>query len=113
MGSYPPEKLYDQEIHTVSMPESTRLSGVATPELIAEATAFLHKDGIIILDNAIDKAHIDTLNNKLSAEALEIAEIQITTLTSARRLAIWTKPRLQPQSSCSRMCGAILSQQLC
>jgi ectoine hydroxylase-related dioxygenase (phytanoyl-CoA dioxygenase family) len=74
MGSYTIEKLFDQEIHTVSIPESTRLCGVAAPELIAEAAAFLHKDGIIILDNAIDKAHIDTLNNKLSAEALEIAE---------------------------------------
>jgi hypothetical protein len=74
MGSYTLDELYDPKIHTVSIPESTRLSGVATPELVAEAAPFLHKDGIIILDNAIDKSHVDILNNKLSAEALEMAE---------------------------------------
>lgn len=73
MGSYTSPKLYDQEVHTVSISESTRLSGVATPELIAEAAAFLHKDGIIVLDNAIDTAHIDAINAVLSKEALEIA----------------------------------------
>lgn len=73
MGSYAPQKLYDQEVHTVSISEETRLSGVATAELIAEAAAFFHKDGIIVLDNAIDKAHVDTINTILSKEALEIA----------------------------------------
>lgn len=74
LGTCTPEQLYDQEIHTVSIPDSTRLSGIATPEIIAEAVAFLHKDGIVILDNAIEKANIETLNNKLSVEALEIAQ---------------------------------------
>jgi ectoine hydroxylase-related dioxygenase (phytanoyl-CoA dioxygenase family) len=74
MRSCTPDKLYDQEIHTVSIPESARLSGVATPDLIAEGAAFLHKDGIIILDNAIDKAHVDAINDILSKEAYEIAQ---------------------------------------
>ena len=72
MGSIQ-EQLYDQEIHTVVIPEDVRRSGKATSELIAEAVAFLHKDGIVILENAIDTAHIDILNNMLSKEALEIA----------------------------------------
>ncbi len=71
MGSYTP--VYDQDIHTIHITEDVRQSGNASLELIAEGAAFLHKDGIIVLDNAIDTAHVDTLNAKLSPEALEIA----------------------------------------
>lgn len=76
MGSYTSDDsntLYDQEVHTIHIPEEVRQSGKATPELIAESVAFLQKDGIIILDNAIDPAHLNTLNDILSREATEIA----------------------------------------
>ena len=73
MGSYGGNKLFDQEVHAVSISESTRQEGVATPELIAEAVAFLHKDGIVMLENAIDKTHLDAINAVMCAEALEIA----------------------------------------
>ena len=73
MGSYTPEKIFDQEVHAVSIPESVRLEGIATPEVVAEAVAFLHKDGIVVLDNAIDKSHLEAINEVLSKEALEIA----------------------------------------
>jgi hypothetical protein len=71
MGSYTP--LLDQEVHTVHIPESVRASGKPTLDIIAEGAAFLHKDGIVVLDNAISTEHLDTLNNKLVPEALEIA----------------------------------------
>ncbi|KAJ9607603.1 hypothetical protein H2200_007681 [Cladophialophora chaetospira] len=71
MGSYTP--LHDQSVHTVHIPEDVRASGKPTLDIIAEGVSFLHKDGIIVLDNAIDVHHLDTLNNKLSPEALEIA----------------------------------------
>jgi ectoine hydroxylase-related dioxygenase (phytanoyl-CoA dioxygenase family) len=73
MGSYQAQ-LFDQEIHTVHIPEAIRHSGKATNEIIAEAIGFLHKDGIVVLENAIDTAHLDTLNALLSKEALEIVE---------------------------------------
>ncbi|EXJ81952.1 hypothetical protein A1O1_08019 [Capronia coronata CBS 617.96] len=72
MGSYS-TPIYDQEIHTIHIPEDVRKSGQPSLELVAEAAAFLHKDGIIVLDNAIDTAHLDTLNSKLAPEAFEIA----------------------------------------
>lgn len=71
MGSYTPP--CDQEIHTIHVPEDVRKKGIPTLELIAEGASFLHKDGIIVVDNAIDVSHIDALNAKLSPEALEIA----------------------------------------
>jgi ectoine hydroxylase-related dioxygenase (phytanoyl-CoA dioxygenase family) len=73
MGSYTPAEVYDQVIHTINIPEDVRRSGKATPEIIAEGVAFLHKDGIIVLDNAIDIDHVDALNAKLTPEALGIA----------------------------------------
>jgi hypothetical protein len=72
MGSYTPT-LYDQTVHTIQISEPLRLSGKPTLDLIAEGAAFLHRDGIIVLENAINPSHLDTLNLKLSAEALEIA----------------------------------------
>jgi Phytanoyl-CoA dioxygenase (PhyH) len=66
-------QIYDQEIHTIHIPEAVRKTGVTTNEIIAEAIAFLHYGGIIILENAIDTSHLDTLNVILSREALEIA----------------------------------------
>lgn len=72
-GTLDSDDLYNQEVHTVPISESIRLSGAATPELIAEAVTYLHRDGIIILDNAIDTAHLDALERLLGPEANEIA----------------------------------------
>ena len=73
MGSYSQAPVYDQDIHAIEIPEDVRRSGKPTSDIIAEGVSFLHKDGIIILNNAIDVAHVDALNAKLSPEALEIA----------------------------------------
>lgn len=75
MGSYTPSaSLYDQSVHTIRISEDLRLKSKPTLDIIAEGAAFLHRDGIIILENAVDTSHIDTLNAKLSTEALEIAQ---------------------------------------
>ncbi|KAE9367270.1 hypothetical protein N431DRAFT_429936 [Stipitochalara longipes BDJ] len=66
-------QLYDQAVHTIHIPESIRQTGIATNEMIAEAISFLHYDGIVILENAIDTSHLDNLNAILSKEAFEIA----------------------------------------
>lgn len=65
--------IYNQEIHHVQLTDKDRTSGHATPEIIAEAVTYLHRDGIIVLDNAIDPAHLDALNDVLGPEAEEIA----------------------------------------
>jgi hypothetical protein len=67
------EELHDQVIHSIVIPEDVRQSGKPTNELVAEAVAFLHRDGIVVLENAIDTAHLDILNALLSNEALELA----------------------------------------
>ena len=64
----------DYGVQTISLPDSARESGVLSPELMAEALTFLHRDGIIILANAIDTDHIDALQAILGPEAEQVAQ---------------------------------------
>ena len=64
---------HNQEVHTVVVPDSVQRNGKATPELIAEALTYLHRDGIIVLENAIDPTHLDALAALLGPEAEEVA----------------------------------------
>lgn len=66
--------LYNQEVRHVKLSNIDRDRGTATPGIIAEAVTYLHRDGIIVLDNAIDPAHLDALNDLLGPEAEEIAK---------------------------------------
>lgn len=66
--------LYNQEVHTVKIPDEIRQSGIPTAELLAEAITYLHQDGIIVLENAIDTAHLDALEELLGPEAEEVAK---------------------------------------
>lgn len=66
--------LYNQEVHHVRISDADRSKGIATPETIAEAVTYLHRDGIIVLDNAIEPSHLDALNDLLGSEAEEIAK---------------------------------------
>lgn len=65
--------LHNQRIHTVEIAEDVRASGQPSPELIAEAVAYLHRDGIVVLQNAIDVGHLSALEALLGPEAEEIA----------------------------------------
>lgn len=65
---------FNQEVHSIRISDSVRTAGDASSELIAEAVTYLHRDGIIILENAIDPAHIDALQALLGPEAEEVAK---------------------------------------
>lgn len=61
-------------VRTILIPDSARKSGRLSPELMTEALTFLHRDGIIILANAIDTNHLDALQAILGPEAEQIAQ---------------------------------------
>jgi len=65
--------LYNQEIHTIKVPRAMRDSDQVTSELVAEAVTYLHRDGVLVLEDAIDPTHLDELNAMLGPEAEEIA----------------------------------------
>lgn len=64
---------YNQRVHVVTIPDGIRRSGLVTPELVAEASTYLHRDGILILENAINPSHLEALEQVLGPEAEEIA----------------------------------------
>ena len=63
----------DVGVHTLSATNSSRYDEQPSPDYIAEAVSFLHKDGIIVLEDVVASSHLDHLNSILSSEALEIA----------------------------------------
>ncbi|RMX89865.1 hypothetical protein D0869_00544 [Hortaea werneckii] len=54
--------------------DQSREIGFATPETIAEALTYLHRDGVLVLGNAIEVEHLDRLREQLQPEAEEIAK---------------------------------------
>jgi len=65
--------LHGQQVHTIKIPAQIREAGTATPEIIAEAVTYLHRDGVLILEDAIEPAHLDELDAMLGPEAEQIA----------------------------------------
>lgn len=56
-------------IPKVHIPEVVRKSGSCSPAIVGKALGHLHQSGIVVLDNAIDMAHLDALNALLAPEA--------------------------------------------
>ncbi|KAK4552579.1 hypothetical protein LTR86_010223 [Recurvomyces mirabilis] len=67
---------YNQEVHRIVIPNDARTHEAVTNDIIAEAVTFLHRDGILILENAIDPSHLEDLAGILTPEAEEIARNQ-------------------------------------
>jgi len=67
-----------QEPHVVRLSDKERTSGIITEEHIAEAISALHRDGLVVLENAVDVEHCDKLNEILSSEAEAMAKLPTT-----------------------------------
>lgn len=60
-------------VHTVYISNQSRQIGFATPETTAEVLTYLHRDGVLVLENAIEVKHLDRLRELLQPAAEEIA----------------------------------------
>ncbi|KAK0251749.1 hypothetical protein LTS09_013209 [Friedmanniomyces endolithicus] len=65
---------YNQVVHEIHIPNEMREHGEVSDEVIAEVIAYLHRDGILVLANAISPSHLDDLEAVLGPEAEEIAK---------------------------------------
>lgn len=73
-----PAPLQFQTPRTVRLAEEERTTGIITDEHVAEAVSAVHRDGLVVLENAVDKAHCDELNGILCAEAEVMAKLPTT-----------------------------------
>lgn len=54
-----------QEPVYVKLSDEERISGKMTKENIAQAVIGFQRDGVVILENAVDPAHCDALNKEM------------------------------------------------
>jgi hypothetical protein len=62
----------------VVLSDEERLSGHMTMENVGHAVAALHRDGLVVLENAVEPTHMDNLNDILCPEAEEMAKLPTT-----------------------------------
>ena len=81
-----------QTLHTVRLSEKERTTGIITDEHVAEAVSAVHHDGLVVLENAVDTAHCDELNEILCAEAEVMAKLPTTHFNDVSLFFHFTSP---------------------
>ncbi|KAK4899503.1 hypothetical protein LTR27_003236 [Elasticomyces elasticus] len=66
-------RLYNQVAHKIQISDEMRDGGKVTDDIIAEAITYLHRDDVLILENAINPSHLDELEKILGPEADVVA----------------------------------------
>lgn len=72
-----PELMFQQPV-VVQLTDEERESQQLSLANLGKAVAAMHRDGLVILENAIDTNHIDKLNEVLSGEAEAMAKLPTT-----------------------------------
>jgi hypothetical protein len=67
-----------QSIVIVKLSDDERISEQLTLENMGIAISAFHRDGVVVLENAVDLEHVDKLNAILSVDALEMAKLPTT-----------------------------------
>jgi hypothetical protein len=88
-----------QNLMAVPLSDEERDSQTITPEHVGLAVSAMHRDGIVVLDNAVNVSHIDTLNSILSPQAEVMAKLPTTHDNDVSRPA----PLLFPLSYCESL----------
>lgn len=73
-----------QEPHIVKLSDEERISGEVSSTNLGEAIAALHRDGLVVLENAVEMDHVDKLNGILSEEAHVMAKMPTTHFNDVR-----------------------------
>jgi hypothetical protein len=73
-----------QDIAIVPLSDEERETGHLKVETMGIAVSAMHRDGIVVLENAVDIAHADDLNRILAAEAEEMAKLPTTHFNEVR-----------------------------
>ncbi|KAH7243759.1 hypothetical protein MRS44_017117 [Fusarium solani] len=67
-----------QSVVAIPLSDEERKSQTITNDHLAKAVSAMHRDGICVLENAVNIGHTGILNNILCAEAEEMAELPTT-----------------------------------
>jgi hypothetical protein len=67
-----------QDLVIIQLSNQERDSQTITLENVGKAISAMHRDGIVVLENAVNPDHIDKLNSVLSADAEILAKLPTT-----------------------------------
>ena len=67
-----------QDLVKIQLSDQERDSQTITLENVGKAISAMHRDGIVVLENAVNPDHIDKLNSVLSVDAEIIAKLPTT-----------------------------------
>lgn len=73
-----PTPLLHQDIVIVRLSEKERTTGSMTAENLGITVTAMHRDGVVVLENAVDTEHCDSLNGILVEEAETMARLPTT-----------------------------------
>lgn len=73
-----------QTVVTIPLSEEERDNQTINKEHAAAAVAAMYRDGIVVLENAVNIEHVNTLNQILTSEAETLAALP-TTISSTSR----------------------------
>ena len=76
-----------QSVVKVLLSDGERKNGTVSEENMGRAVSAMHRDGICVLENAVDLEHVDKLNRILMAEADEMANLPTTHFNDVGSLA--------------------------
>ena len=63
---------------SVRISRDEQSSGALTPENLLTAVVALAEDGLVVLENAVDKEHIDILHERILEDVDEIVKMETT-----------------------------------
>lgn len=81
-----------QEPTVVQLTDEERTTGELSLENLGIAISAMHRDGLVVLENAVDTAHMDTINGILVKEAEEMAKMPSTHFNEVSSLPSATRP---------------------
>lgn len=67
-----------QQVSIVKLTDDERTSGNISLEHVAEAITSMHRDGLVVLENAVDVDHMEKMNKILVEEAAIMAKLPTT-----------------------------------
>lgn len=85
-------------IHTIRISDAEYEAHQLKPETIGEGVYALHRVGMLVLENVVDLKHIDTLNEMLCKEVIEL-ESRSTTHFNGESAAIQNIAQSPPRTA--------------
>lgn len=73
-----------QSVISIPLSDAERDNQTINEEHAGAAVAAMHRDGTVVLENAVNVAHIDSLNQLLTAEANTLASLPTTHFNDVR-----------------------------